>query len=91
MNTIRIFFLGALFLFCSTSIFAQKIVVTTNYSDAKIYRLSGNTILKPAIGTGSVEIKLDKNSQNRIVIMKDGFEPLVQEFPKKLKWQRSFG
>ena len=73
---------------CSATLFAQKILITTNYSDAKIYRLSGSTVLKPAIGTGSVELKLDKNSQNRIVIMKEGFEPLVQEFPKTQKWPK---
>jgi hypothetical protein len=88
MNTIRIFFLGAILLLCSNSLFAQKIAITTNYSDAKIYRLSGNTIIEPAIGTGSAELKLDKNSQNRIVIIKEGYEPLVQEFPKTQKWPK---
>jgi len=88
MKFIRSTFIVLISIFSTNLLFSQKIKITTNYSDAKIYKLAGNTVLKPAIGTGSVEIKLDKNSANKIVIIKEGFEPLIQEFPKSQKWPK---
>ncbi len=88
MKLIKMIFLGLVFTLSSSIVFSQKITITVNYADAKIHALVGNTILKPAIGTGSAVIKLDKNSFNKIVIMKEGFEPLVQEYPKSQKWPK---
>lgn len=71
------------------SIYAQsKIVVTANFMDAEFFQMSGNTVLKPAIGKGSIQLKLDKEGVNRIGIFKEGFEPLIQEFPRTRKWPK---
>jgi hypothetical protein len=88
MKLIKMILLGLALAFSTNAVFSQKIQITVNYADAKIYALAGNTILNPAIGTGSVEIKLDKNDANRIVIIKEGFEPLVQEYSKSQKWPK---
>lgn len=88
MNKLRILFLGLFLILSITTLFAQKIVITSNYSDAKIYRLVGTTILKPAIGTGSAEIKLNKKSENKIILIKEGFEPYIQAFSTNQKWPK---
>lgn len=85
---LKIIIFGVALLLSSSTISAQKILLTANYSDAKIYTVIGSTILKPALGTGSAELKLEKGSVNRIVVMKEGFEPLIQEFPKTRKWPK---
>lgn len=77
-----------LFLF-SFSTFAQKITITANHSDAKFYLLNDADNSEIAeIGTGVVELKLDKNTRNRIKVVKTGYEPLIKEYPKSVKWDK---
>lgn len=81
------FFLLALFLV--TFSFAQsKIDVVANYQDAEIFKMSGNEILKPALGTGSVKLSLSSKESNKIVVRKEGFQDLIKEFPKSQKWPK---
>ncbi len=88
MKNLKLILVGIAFLLTSTLIYGQKIKLVVNYSDAQIFLLSGTTIIKPAIGVGSAEIKLSNKSSNRIVVIKEGFEPLIQEYPKTRKWPK---
>ncbi len=72
----------------STFIYGQKLTLIVNYSDAQIFLLKGTTIIKPALGVGTAQLKLSGKSDNRIVIIKEGFEPLIQEYPKERKWPK---
>ena len=71
MKNLKLILVGIAFLLTSTLIYGQKIKLVVNYSDAQIFLLSGTTIIKPAIGVGTAEIKLSNKSSNRIVVLKD--------------------
>jgi len=73
----------------SNSFAQSKIVVTSNFPDAKIFKMAGTTKIEPALGIGSVELRLSKKEMNRIVIEKEGFEPLIQEYPRTRKWPKN--
>ncbi|MDP3311933.1 hypothetical protein [Lutibacter sp.] len=64
----------------------NKIKITTNYSDAQIFKMRDSEVIKPMLGVGTAEHKLVKNELNRIMIVKEGFQPLIKDFPKTIKW-----
>lgn len=68
---------------------AQKLTITANHSDAKFILLNDyDDSDKQELGTGAIEYKLDKNSRNRIKVTKPGFQPVVKEYNKDLKWDK---
>ncbi|GAB3203571.1 hypothetical protein ABID22_002122 [Pontibacter aydingkolensis] len=76
--------------FVSVAVFAQsKINITSNIPDAKFFLLrdADNTEVAE-LGVGGIELKLDKNSRNRIKVIKEGYEPLIKEYPKTVKWDK---
>lgn len=77
--------------FVSVSLFAQsKINITSNIPDAKFFMLRESDNSEVAeLGVGSIELKLDKNARNRIKIVKEGYEPLIKEYPKTVKWEKN--
>jgi len=80
---------AVLLLIFSISFAQSKIIVTSNFPDAKIFKMAGNTKIEPALGVGSIELRLSKKERNRIVIEKEGFEPLIQEYPRTRKWSKN--
>ncbi len=79
----------ALLLFFSHQGFSQKILLTANHSDAKFILLNDyDDSDKQELGTGSVEIKLEKDSKNRVKIVKPGYQSVVKEYNKDLKWDK---
>jgi hypothetical protein len=79
-----------IFLLFINFIFSQsKIIVSANFPDAKIFKVVGNNIIEPAIGIGSVELKLNKNELNKILIEKEGYQSVIQEFPRTQKWPKT--
>lgn len=79
----------ALFLFASSSVFSQKIQLTANHSDAKFILLNDyDDSDKQELGTGTVELKLEKDSKNRVKIIKPGYQTVIKEYNKDLKWDK---
>lgn len=79
-----------LVLFCFNLTFSQKkITITANFPDAEFFKMQGTTVLRPALGVGSIELKLDKKDLNRIIVMKKGYEPLIQEYLRTRKWTKN--
>ncbi|MHA7131597.1 PEGA domain-containing protein [Algoriphagus namhaensis] len=78
------------FTFLTSISYSQKITISANHSDAKFYLLNDvdNTPLAE-LGTGVVEYKLEKDSRNRIMVTKTGYEPVVKEYPKSIKWDKA--
>ncbi|MBJ6118728.1 hypothetical protein JAO76_11020 [Pontibacter sp. BT310] len=76
--------------FVSVSVFAQsKINITSNIPDAKFFMLRESDNSEVAeLGVGSIELKLSKDSRNRIKIVKEGYEPLIKEYPRTIKWEK---
>lgn len=73
----------------SISGFSQKILLTANHSDAKFIMLNDyDDSDKQELGIGSVELKLDKNSKNRIKVVKPGYQTVIKEYNKDLKWDK---
>ncbi len=84
-------FYAFLFLyFVSSALFAQsKINITANHPDAKFFALRETDNTEVAeLGVGSIELKLDKQSQNRIKVVREGYEPLIVEYPRSIKWDK---
>lgn len=82
------FFVVALFM--ATFSFSQsKIDVVANYQDAEIFKMVGDEILKPALGVGSARISLSSKESNKIIVVKEGFQSLIKEFPKTQKWPKT--
>ncbi len=82
-------FVAALFCFLSLKGFSQKIVLTANHSDAKFILLNDyDDSDKQELGTGSVEFKLEKDSKNRVKVEKPGFQSIIKEYNKDLKWEK---
>ncbi|SFS35133.1 hypothetical protein [Lutibacter maritimus] len=78
-----------LFLTFSLSYSQSKITITANYTDATFYKVVGNDIIKPALGVGSIVLKLEKNELNKIIVVKEGFQSVIQEFPRTRKWPKN--
>lgn len=79
---------SALLLFSFQS-FSQKLQLIANHSDAKFILLNDyDNSEKQELGMGSVEIKLDKDSKNRVKITKPGYQAVVKEYNKDLKWDK---
>lgn len=78
----------SLFILASPS-FSQKIQITANHSDAKFILLNDyDDSDKQELGTGAIEYKLEKDSKNRIKVTKPGFEPIIKEYKRDLKWDK---
>lgn len=68
----------------------SKISVTANIPDARFLLLRDSDNAEIAeLGMGSIELKLDKDSKNRIKVVKEGFEPLIVEYPRTVKWEKA--
>ncbi|MBN3520663.1 PEGA domain-containing protein [Algoriphagus lutimaris] len=81
--------LTLLFLLTLTYSFSQKIQITANHSDAKFILLNDyDDSDKQELGTGAIEYKLEKDSRNRIKVTKPGYDPVIKEFNKDLKWDK---
>jgi len=66
---------------------AETITINTEPAHAGIYRLDshGEGTL---IGTGSARLKLEKDSPNQVKVTADGYEPVIQAFPKGNKYAK---
>ncbi|MDP3360226.1 MAG: hypothetical protein Q8S41_12855 [Lutibacter sp.] len=82
------FFVVALFI-VTFSFSQSKIDIVANYQDAEIFKMRGDEILKPALGVGSAKLSLSSKESNKIIIVKEGFQPLIKEFPKTQKWPKA--
>ena len=81
--------LTLIFLFSASLSFSQKLQITANHSDAKFILLNDyDDSDKQELGTGAIEYKLEKDSRNRIKITKPGYEPVIKEFNRDLKWDK---
>ncbi|MFC5626344.1 PEGA domain-containing protein [Algoriphagus winogradskyi] len=81
--------LSLLFLFSASLSFSQKLQITANHSDAKFILLNDyDDSDKQELGTGAIEYKLEKDSRNRIKITKPGYEPVIKEYNRDLKWDK---
>lgn len=71
------------------SSYSQKILLNANHSDAKFTLLNDydDSDLQE-LGTGTVELKLEKDSKNRVKITKPGYQPVIKEYNKDLKWDK---
>lgn len=84
----------SLLLFTSFTLFAfssfsQKIMLTADHSDAKFILLNDyDDSDMQELGTGTVELKLEKDSKNRVKITKPGYQPVIKEYNKDLKWEK---
>ena len=88
MNFKHLLTLSFLTLF-SFAAFSQKIMLVANHSDAKFTLLNDyDDSDKQELGTGSVEIKLEKDSKNRVRISKPGYQSVIKEYNKDLKWEK---
>lgn len=79
----------ALLLASSHFAFSQKLLLMANHSDAKFTLLNDyDDSDKQEIGTGTVELKLEKDSKNRVKISKPGYQSVIKEYNKDLKWDK---
>lgn len=90
---IKVLFVSVLFsVLISERTFGQsKIKVTSNHSDAlfsKVDDASDESFER--LGSGVVDFKLDKNSKNRLLVTKEGYEPVFVEFSKTVKWDKDY-
>jgi hypothetical protein len=71
------------------SSYSQKIMLSADHTDAKFTLLNDyDDSDKQELGTGTVELKLEKNSKNRVKVTKPGYQPVIKEFNKDLKWDK---
>jgi hypothetical protein len=88
MNLKYLLFFALLMSFSQEGI-SQKILLTANHTDAKFILLNDyDDSEKQELGTGSTEIKLEKNSKNRVKIVKPGYQTVIKEYNKDLKWEK---
>ncbi|RAI95400.1 PEGA domain-containing protein [Algoriphagus yeomjeoni] len=81
--------LTLIFLFSASLSFSQKLQITANHTDAKYILLNDyDDSDKQELGTGAIEYKLEKDSRNRIKITKPGYDPVIKEFNRDLKWDK---
>lgn len=89
MNLKYLLFFALLMSFSQEGI-SQKILLTANHTDAKFILLNDyDDSEKQELGTGSAEIKLEKNSKNRVKIVKPGYQTVIKEYNKDLKWDKN--
>ncbi|MEX1384033.1 hypothetical protein, partial [Lutibacter sp.] len=77
------------FLYFSIAYSQSKITITANYPDATFYKVIGDQTIKPALGVGSIILKLDKKGLNKIKIVKEGFQDLIKMYPRSTKWPKN--
>lgn len=78
-----------LFTLLAFSSFSQKIMLTADQSDAKFILLNDyDDSDKMELGTGTIELKLEKDSKNRVKIVKPGYQSVIKEYNKDLKWDK---
>lgn len=76
-------------LLLSFSAFSQKIMLTADHTDAKFILLNDyDDSDKQELGTGTIELKLEKDSKNRVKVTKPGYQPIIKEYNKDLKWDK---
>jgi hypothetical protein len=81
--------LTLIFIFSASFSFSQKLQITANHSDAKFILLNDyDDSDKQELGTGAIEYKLEKDIRNRIKITKPGYEPVIKEYNRDLKWDK---
>lgn len=86
----RNLYLSCILCFLALSAIAQsKINVSANFPDAKFFLLrdTDNTQVSE-LGIGSIELKLNKDTRNRIAVVKEGYQPVIREFPRTMKWDK---
>ncbi|WP_114751356.1 hypothetical protein [Pleomorphovibrio marinus] len=67
----------------------SKIKLNSNHPEAEYFTLGDTNEENPVrIGVGNVEIKLAKDSKNRVMVTKSGYEPVIAEFPRTEKWDK---
>lgn len=78
----------SLITFIAAQAFSQsKITLMANHSDAKFTLLSDfDDSEKQELGIGTVELKLNKSSKNRVKVSKLGYKPVIKEYDKDIKW-----
>jgi hypothetical protein len=91
LTTINRFFLSSLFILSlPINLQAQnKIKISCNHDDAIISKVddaSDATLTR--LGIGSVDFKLEKDSKNKLLVTKEGYEPVYVEFPKTDKYEK---
>lgn len=67
----------------------NKIKISCNHDDAIISKVddaSDATLTR--LGIGSVDFKLEKDSKNKLLVTKEGYEPVYVEFPKTDKYEK---
>lgn len=78
-----------LFTLFAFSSFSQKIMLTADHPDAKFILLNDyDDSDKQELGTGTIELKLEKDSKNRVKITKPGYQSVIKEYNKDLKWDK---
>jgi len=67
----------------------NKIKLISNHSDAVFSKMDDNDFSKfTPLGEGEISFKLEKNSLNKLMVAKAGYEPLLLEFPKSEKYEK---
>jgi len=64
-----------------------KIKLISNHPDARFSKVDDGDKFT-ALGEGEISFKLDKNSQNKVMVAKEGYEPVYLEFPKTEKYEK---
>lgn len=83
-----LFLVAALYL--PFQVIAQnKIKLVSNHADAVFSKMDDNDFNKfTQLGEGEISFKLDKNSINKVMVAKEGYEPVYLEFPKTEKYEK---
>lgn len=67
----------------------NKIKLISNHSDAVFSKMDDSDINRyTTLGEGEISFKLDKNSINKVMVSKEGYEPVMLEFPKTEKYEK---
>lgn len=83
-----IFLLQFVFL-VNNAVSQSKIKLGSNHPDAEFYALQDTNDDNPVkLGVGSIELKLEKNGMNRVLVSKEGYEPVISSFPRTEKWDK---
>lgn len=64
-----------------SSVYAQKVKISVNHSDATIYEVKTGGA-EELIGTGSAEIKINKDYPTKLIVKKPGYRPLTKTIQK---------
>ncbi|HSJ66668.1 MAG TPA: hypothetical protein VK921_03285 [Anditalea sp.] len=83
------FFVLATMFFTNQVSAQNKIKLTSNHTDAVFSKIDDSDIHKfTPLGEGEISFKLDKNSINKVMVAKEGYEPVILEFPKTEKYEK---